>query len=121
MKHSLNTCSILGKFVLNIGNFWKFKKVSNSSHIWLKYRVNGELLELRSVSSSMLCILTLLHEIPYYYSVRKVIFWTCDNLHYQLALNAVFEKNTWEQTMETNLKALQGNFFKYDKQLFGIE
>ena len=41
--------------------------------------------------------------------------------HYQLALNVVFEKNNWEQTMEINLKALQGKFFKYDKQLVGIE
>ena len=39
----------------------------------------------------------------------------------QLALNAVFEKNNWGQTMETNLKDCQGKFFKYDKQLVGIE
>ena len=58
MKHSLNTRSILGKFVLNIVIFENLKKVSNSSHIWLKYRVIREFLELRSVSSSMLCILT---------------------------------------------------------------
>ena len=32
-----------------------------------------------------------------------------------------FEKNNWEQTMEINLKARQGKFFKYDKQLVGIE
>ena len=50
-----------------------------------------------------------------------VIFWTCDNLHYQLALNVVFKKNNWEQTMEINLKARQGKFFKHDKQLVGIE
>ena len=32
-----------------------------------------------------------------------------------------FEKNNWEQTIEINLKARQGEFFKYDKQLVCIE
>ena len=32
-----------------------------------------------------------------------------------------FEKNNWQQTMEINLKARQGKFVKYDKQLVGIE
>ena len=27
-------------------------------------------------------------------------FWICDKLHYQLDVKPVFEKNSWEQTME---------------------
>ena len=40
-------------------------------------------------------------------------------IHYQLDVKPAFEKNRWEQTME--IEARQGKFFKYDKQLVGIE
>ena len=70
---------------------------------------------------------------PVWLSGKKLITWLVFSLDLKVKNSDIlntrqftlpissFEKNNWEQTMEINLKARQGKFFKYDKQLVGIE